>query len=92
MYCPINSYLNLAYLYKYYPQNFQYMLSKMRESEKIVSEKLGRPFVIRGKNPKYNADYVENIVKTKWIKKLEEIDKQPIQLNLFDKLNNKKKF
>lgn len=92
MYCPMSSLLNLAYLYKYYPQNFQYMLSKMRESEKKVSEKLGRPFVIRGKNPNYNTDYVENIVKTKYLKKLEEIDKQPIQLNLFDKLNNKKKF
>ena len=88
----MSSLLTLAYLYKYYPQNFEYMLSKMRESEKIVSKKLGRPFVIRGKNPNYNANYVENIVKTKWLKKLEEIDKQPIQLNLFDKLNNKKKF
>lgn len=89
MYCPMSSLLNLAYLCKYYPQNFEYMLSKMRESEKKVSKKLGRSFVIRGKNPKYNADYVENIVKTKWLKKLEEIDKQPTQLNLFDKLDNK---
>ena len=31
---------------------------------------------------------IENIVKTKWLKKLEEIDKQPTQLNLFDKLRN----
>ena len=65
MYCPMSSLLNLAYLYKYYPQNFEYMLSKMKESEKKVSEMYGRPFAIRGKNPKYNADYVENIVKTK---------------------------
>ena len=88
MYCPMSSLLNLAYLYKYYPQNFEYMLSKMKESEKKVSEKYGRPFVIRGKNPKYNANYVENIVKTRWLKKLEEIDKQSEQLNLFDKLRN----
>lgn len=87
MYCPMSSLLNLAYLYKYHPQNFEYMLSKMRESEKKVSEKYGKPFTIRG-NPKYNADYVENIVKTKWLKKLEEIDKRPTQLNLFDKLRN----
>lgn len=86
MYCPMSSLLNFAYLYKYYPQNFEYMLSKMRESEKKVSEKYGRPFVIRGKNPNYNADYIENIVKTKWLKKLKEIDKRPTQLNLFDKL------
>ena len=77
MYCPMTSLLNLAYLYKYYPQNFEYMLSKMKESEKRFSEKSGRPFVIRGSNPKYNAEYVENIVKTKWLKKLEEIGNQP---------------
>ena len=74
MYCPINSYLNLAYLYKYYPQNFNYMMGKMRESEKMVSNKLGRPFSCRSSNPKYNADYTENIVKTKWIKILNNIE------------------
>lgn len=73
MYCPMSSYLNLAYLYKYYPKNFEYMISKMRESEKIVSNKLGRTFAIKSDNPKYNADYVEQIVKTKWIKKLNQI-------------------
>ena len=88
MYCPMSSLLNLAYLYKYYPQNFDYMLTKMKESEKKVSEKYGRPFVIRGNNPNYNADYIRNIVKTKWLKKLEEINKQPTQLNFFDKLRN----
>ena len=49
------------------------MISKMRESEKIVSNKLGRTFAIKSDNPKYNADYVEQIVKTKWIKKLNQI-------------------
>lgn len=33
MYCPMSSYLNFAYLYKYYPDNFQYMIEKMRETE-----------------------------------------------------------
>ena len=72
MYCPMSSYLNLAYLYKYYPDNFNYMLDKIRVTEKMVSQSLGRPFVIKGANPKYNADYIEHIVKTKWVKKLEE--------------------
>lgn len=72
MYCPMASYLNLAYLYKYYPENFNYMLDKIRATEKMVSQRLGRPFVIKGANPKYNADYIEHIVKTKWVKKLEE--------------------
>ena len=73
MYCPMASYLNLAYLYKYYPENFNYMLDKIRATEKMVSQRLGRPFVIKGANPKYNADYIEHIVKTKWIKKLNEM-------------------
>lgn len=75
MYCPMSSYLNLAYLYKYYPTNFNYMIEKMRRTEELISQRLGRPFVIRGANPKYNADYVENIVKTKWIEKLVKFEK-----------------
>lgn len=44
----------------------------MRTSEKLLSYKLGRPFAVRSANSKYNADYVENIVKTKWLYKLKE--------------------
>ena len=72
MYCPMASMLNLAYLYKYYPENFEYMIDKIRASERNVSMKLGRPFSCRSANPKYNADYIERIVKTKWLKKLEK--------------------
>ena len=70
MYCPMSSYLNLAYLYKYYPNNFNYMIDKMRTSEKRLSERYGKPFSVRSANPKYNADYIEYIVKNKWIKRL----------------------
>lgn len=52
--------------------NFNYMIDKMRETEKIRELELGRPFAVMQANPKYNADYVENIVKTKWLKKLNE--------------------
>ena len=75
MYCPISSYLNYAYLYKYYPDNFQYMIEKMRETERIREMELGRPFSVISSNPKYNADYLENIIKTKWLKKLEELER-----------------
>ena len=75
MYCPISSYLNYAYLYKYYPDNFQYMIEKMRETEAMRERKLGRPFSVISSNPKYNADYLENIIKTKWLKKLNEMEK-----------------
>lgn len=74
MYCPMSSYMNFAYLYKYYPERFDYMIEKMRETEKMQEKKLGRPFSVRSSNPKYNADYVENIVKTKWLQKLNEAE------------------
>ena len=87
MYCPMTSLKNLAYLYKYYPRNFEYMISKMKETECILSKKYGKKWTVRG-NKRYDVNYIENIVKTKWLKKLEEIDKQPTQLNLFDKLRD----
>lgn len=74
MYCPMSSYLNFAYLYKYYPENFRYMLEKMRETEELREKELGRPFSVISSNPKYNADYLEHIVKTKWLKKLNEME------------------
>ena len=72
MYCPISSYLNYAYLCKYYPFNFKYMIEKMRETEQIREKERGRPFSVISSNPKYNADYLENVIKTKWLKKLNE--------------------
>ena len=74
MYCPITSYLNYAYLYKYYPDHFQYMIEKMRETERLRETELGRPYSVISSNPKYNADYLENIIKTKWLKKLNEME------------------
>lgn len=70
MYCPMSSYLNFAYLYKYYPENFRYMLEKMRETEELRERELGKPFSVISSNPKYNSYYLENIIKTKWLKKL----------------------
>ena len=76
MYCPISSYRNYAYLYKYYPDRFAYMIEKMRETEKIREAELGRPFSVISSNPKYNADYLEEIIKTNGLKKLEEHNEQ----------------
>lgn len=72
MYCPISSRMNYAYLYKYYPEHFSYMIDKMRETESWREKELGRAFSVISSDPKYNADYLDNIVKTKWIKILEE--------------------
>lgn len=76
MYCPFASRITYAYLYKYYPEHFQYMIEKMRETEMIREKELGRPFSVTSTNPKYNADYLENIIKTKWLKKLNEMEEK----------------
>lgn len=74
MYCPMASRMEQAYLFKYYPEHFNYMVDKMRESEKLEAMRYGRPFSVISSNPKYNADYLDNIIKTKWIYKLNEIE------------------
>lgn len=74
--------LNFAYLYKYYPENFRYMLEKMRETEELREKELGRPFSVISSNPKYNTDYLEHIVKTKWLKKLNEMECTTKQKNI----------
>lgn len=76
MYCPLSSKLNLAYLYKYYPDNFAYMMNKVRETERIKSKHLGTPYTPLSANPKYNADYTENIIKTKWLPILEQKEEE----------------
>ena len=81
MYCPMSKYINFAYLYKYYPEHFQYMVEKMRETERLRESELGRPFSVISSNPKYNADYLENIIKTKWLKKLEELERSESEDN-----------
>ena len=85
MYCPMSSMINYAYLYKYYPKNFEYMIDKMKETEKIRQEYLGRPFSVTSSNPKYNAEYLDKIIKTKWLKILEQRENNDTQqLSLFD--------
>lgn len=76
MYCPMMSKITMAYLAKYYPDNFRYMIEKMKETEQIRSVDLGRPFSVISANPKYNAEYLEKIIPEKWIPKLEEIERR----------------
>ena len=52
------------------------MIEKMRETEAMRERELGRPFSVISSNTKYNADYLENIIKTKWLKKLNEMEKK----------------
>lgn len=85
MYCPMASKMQMAYLLKYYPENFEFMMSRMRETEKAREEELGRPYSVTSGNPKYNADYLENIVKTKWLPILneKEMEASVAQCSLF---------
>lgn len=76
MYCPMTSYINFAYLLKYYPDHFQYMIEKMRETERLIEAELGRPCSVISSNPKYNADYLDYIIRTKWLKILNEKEKE----------------
>ncbi len=75
MYCPLASRLDFAYLYKYYPENFDYVIAKMKETEQMIEEKTGKPFSCINGDAKYNATYLENNIKTKWIHKLNEMEK-----------------
>lgn len=72
MFCPMSSMIERAYLCKFYPNEFRYMIEKMRESEHRMTLKYGRPISVISSNAKYNATYLENIIKTKWLKKLDD--------------------
>ena len=75
MYCPLSNKLEFAYLYKYYPENWKYMIEKMKETEAIREKELGRPFSCTSSDPKYNAEYLEYIIPTKWLPILSEKEK-----------------
>lgn len=76
MCCPMASKINWAYLYKYYPDNYKECISLMKDTEERQERKLGRPFSVTASNPKYNAEYLDKIVKTKWLKILNERENQ----------------
>lgn len=72
--CTQSAMISWAYLLKYYPDEFNKFISLMRKYEKNVSERKGEKWYIL-KKP-YDVDYLENIVKTKWLKKIEEKEKE----------------
>ena len=76
MYCPMQSLICMAYSFKYYPDIYEDIIKKARMSEERDFLKLGKKISAWSGNPKYNTDYVDNIVRTKWLKKLEEKEKE----------------
>ena len=42
------------------------------DENKLREKKYGRPYSCISPNPEYNSEYLERIIKTKWVKILEE--------------------
>ena len=73
MFCPMITKIELAYLYKYYPDEYKFLIEIMRREEKRLSFLYGRQISVSSGNPKYNAEYLDNITRTKWLPKLEKM-------------------
>lgn len=67
--------LQKAYLLKYYPENFEYMIGKMKETEEKRLKETGKSNG-SSRSQKYNATYIDTIVRTKWLNILEEREKE----------------
>ena len=70
MYCPMASRNELAYLLKYYPQNYAYLMKTARETESARERELGRQFSCWSSNPKYNTEWVDRSVREKYLPRL----------------------
>ena len=71
MFCPMASRINLAYLLKYYPEKYNELMKLARETEKIREVELSRHFSVWATNPKYDTEYIDNNIRTKWLSILE---------------------
>lgn len=68
MYCPLASMANQAYLLEKYPHEYDKMMSLAKMTEFRREVELGRPFSVWSSNPKYDTDYRDERIKTKYIK------------------------
>ena len=80
MYCPMISMPTLAYMLKYYPDNYNNLMKLAKKTELILGGIYGRPISVFG-NPKYNTDYKDKRVREKYLPKLEE---QLKRANIYD--------
>lgn len=82
MFCPMSSLQNMAYLLKYYPNEYNEFMRLAKETEVFREKELNKPFSVFSANPKYNTDYRDYIVKTKYLPMLEhQINNPTEQLN-----------
>lgn len=65
MLCPCASYISHAYLYKFYPAEYERLINLCKSSERERGYKT--------LSAKYSAEYIDMIVKTKYARKIDEI-------------------
>lgn len=72
MWCPMASMPNHAYLALYYPSEYEKMIKLAKDTEVMRERELGRPFSVWSSNPKYNTEYRDKRIRTKYLPELIE--------------------
>lgn len=72
MFCPLMSMNEFAYMLAFYPEKYAECINLAKDTEQKMLSKLGRPFAVFSSNPKYNAEYRDNRVRTAYLPKLLE--------------------
>lgn len=67
MYCPMQGRVSLAYLLKYYPENYNFLMKCAKDSEEELERRFGKPMSVWDSKPKYNTDYIDKRVRKKYI-------------------------
>lgn len=67
MFCPMANRRSLAYLLTYYPDKYVEFFKMCKDTEKAVEKKTGKKHSIFQANSKYDSEYVDNNVRTKWV-------------------------
>lgn len=70
MYCPMQDMNNSKYNSIYYPDIYNWYMGLAEESEKIISDKKGKPFSVWG-SAKYNTPYRRNRIAQMELKEIE---------------------
>lgn len=82
MYCPMASRKELAYLLKYYPEKYDFLMKCASETEAQRMKEYGIPFSVWGSNPKYNTQWVDRSVREKYLPMLNQEEGKTNEENL----------
>lgn len=67
MFCPMIDRLQLAYLLTHYPDKYREFIQMCKDTEKALEKKTGKKHSIFQGNSKYDSEYVDRNVRSKWI-------------------------